>query len=321
MRARSSLVLMLIGAAIAVGSYYTGRIAAEGAPKSQPVFYAGLLEHEGKLANGRFIVGLQLSAAEEGDAEQCESRTENVEVSNGRFRVAVADSCVAFMRKHADVWVAVEYVDEAGIKHELPGRNKVGAVPYAMEAEHAVSASSATGALAELTVPRGMISMFAGDCPPGWSEFTALRGRVPRGEPDGNAQALESGGSDDAILVQHSHAAQAEVLQNGEHSHDVTGTALGAGNHSHMQNVTANPGSCPGSGIGRADWDRDTSDLCPYPQTRTEAEGLHEHSLSVSASTEGQHNHSATVTLSESGASPTGANMQAFAEVLFCVKL
>jgi hypothetical protein len=321
MRAKSRFASVLLGVALAVGGYYTGRGAAEGAPTSKPIFYAGVLENEGQSAEGRFTIALQLSAAETGDAELCTSRSENVMVTKGRFRVEVSSSCVAFMRDHTDVWVAVEYVDEAGIKHELPGRTKVGAVPYAMEAEHAKSASQASGALAGQLIPSGMIAMFAASCPPGWSEYTGLRGRVPRGEPEGKAEALDHGGSDDAIVVQHTHGAQAELQTAGAHAHTIRGTVQPAGEHIHIQSVTANPGMCPGSGITREDWNRDTSDLCNYPHVATNPAGAHGHELSLAESTAGEHTHAATVAVGDSGAPGAGANMQAFAEVLFCVKL
>src|SRR5687768_6288618 len=130
-----------------------------------------------------------------------------------------------------------------------------------------------------------MIAMFAVACPNGWTEQTSMRGRFPRGEPNGDAASLGTGGSDDAVVVSHSH------------------TTGSAGAHAHTQNVTANEGLCPGSGLSRRDFVQDTSaSLCNYPQTTTSTEGSHAHSVS-------------TV-----GSSATGANRPAFQEVIFCRK-
>lgn len=54
-------------------------------------------------------------------------------------------------------------------------------------------------------VPSGAIMMFVSTCPSGWSEYTAMRGRFARGEESGNSGSLDQGGSDDAIVVSHSH--------------------------------------------------------------------------------------------------------------------
>jgi hypothetical protein len=54
-------------------------------------------------------------------------------------------------------------------------------------------------------VPAGAIMMFESTCPSGWSLYIAMQGRFPRGEPSSNPGSLDSGGSDDAVVVSHNH--------------------------------------------------------------------------------------------------------------------
>jgi hypothetical protein len=55
---------------------------------------------------------------------------------------------VESMKTQPDVWVALRFTGPDGVPHELPKRSKVGAVPYAMQAQHAVTSSSAAAASA-----------------------------------------------------------------------------------------------------------------------------------------------------------------------------
>ena len=124
---------------------YGVRVLAEGAPTEQPLFYSGTLEVDGALASGEHTVMLELYDAQSGGAELCAVESE-AEVENGRFRID-ASACADAMRSSADVWVAVAFRDGGGIERAIAGRSKVGAVPYALEADHAKAAAAATGAL------------------------------------------------------------------------------------------------------------------------------------------------------------------------------
>lgn len=138
-------------------------------------------------------------------------------------------------------------------------------------------------------VPSGMIAMFAGACPAGWSEYTSMRGRVPRGEPTGDTGSLNQGGSDDAIVVSHNH------------SGSVSGNTNNSGNHTHSYSVSTTwsvaNASNGGGGIrppSSATW-------------TTGAAGNHNHSFSANFNT------------NSAGSSGTGKNIPAYQEVIFCV--
>jgi hypothetical protein len=260
---------------------------ADGVPSATPLTYSGILEDNGSLVDETRTIQIVLwnDAESTADANRLCSTTADTPVQGGRFRVTLAGACAGAVADEADVWVQV-LVDAVSL-----GRSKLGAVPYALEAARA---SAATGDLATQVVPTGMIAMFAGACPTGWTEQTAMRGRFPRGEPAGSAGSLDQGGSDDAVVVSHSHS--------------VSGSTSTTGNHTHTQSVTANEGSCPGSGIARADWNFDTAgNLCTYPQAQT-------------WSADGNHSHTVTGTAAPAGESATGKNRPAFQEVIFCRK-
>lgn len=64
---------------------------------------------------------------------------------NGRFSIPLPDDCTTKVGSNAQVWVEVLVGPMANTVASL-GRAKLGAVPYAVEADHAVSASSAATA-------------------------------------------------------------------------------------------------------------------------------------------------------------------------------
>jgi hypothetical protein len=123
---------------------YSLRVFAEGAPTMQPLFYSGTLEVDGRPASGPFTGVLSLHDAASGGTELC-STEQAVAVDAGRFRMDVSP-CVAAVRANPDVWLSVQFTDPDGVTRSIE-RSKVGAMPYALEAQHAVSASTAEGAL------------------------------------------------------------------------------------------------------------------------------------------------------------------------------
>lgn len=118
---------------------------ADGAPTDQPLFYAGTLEIDGQPATGALQVTVSIYASNTGGDAAC-AVTRTTEALAGRFRVDVSD-CADTLRAQPNRWVGLRFVDSAGKTHEIPGRAKVGAVPYALEADHALTASGASGPL------------------------------------------------------------------------------------------------------------------------------------------------------------------------------
>lgn len=144
--------------------------------------------------------------------------------------------------------------------------------------------------VAGATVPPGMIAMFAGICPHGWTVYGPLRGRFPRGEPGADPASLNTGGNDDAIVV--------------SHTHNYSGTTTQAGGHEHCVNVSgADDNNHTGNFNGVADSDANHNKGC---LRKTSSAGNHTHGFSGATTS--------------AGASGAGANMPAYAEVVFCVK-
>lgn len=197
MRHAKTLLLLSSALGLAVSAGYGLHAYAEGAPTMKPLFYAGTLEANGKLATGAHSITLTFFDAETGGNQVCLSETPNVPVEAGRFRVEVSADCVAKLKVQPDVWAAMLFTGPDGVPHQLPLRTKIGAVPFAMEAQHSVlastavnadeakhaasatSATAASGGLATQIVPAGAVMAFDLDaCPAGWSEFVAARGRT-----------------------------------------------------------------------------------------------------------------------------------------------
>src|SRR4051812_7123921 len=130
------ILCALLGAAVAG---YGVRVYAEGGPRDKPMFYAGTLSVEGAPANGPHAISLSLHEAAEGGSALCSSQTPAADVMHGHFRVELSDACVATLRAKPDTFMEVSFTGDDDVTHTLT-RVKVGAVPYALEADHAVSA-------------------------------------------------------------------------------------------------------------------------------------------------------------------------------------
>jgi hypothetical protein len=164
-----------------------------------------------------------------------------------------------------------------------------------------------------------MIAMFAGACPSGWVEYLAMRGRVPRGEPTGSAASLDAAGSDNAVLVAHTHTVAGTASAAGEHGHPLAGSTSLDGNHTHQVQSGVGFGAGPyNPGIGR------TVEGANSPAVvwigSADPAGNHTHTISGSAGNAGQHTHPVTGSAASAGEAGAGKNMQAYNEVIFCIK-
>ena len=144
MSTKRILIALSACTATFIGGYGV-RVLAEGAPAEQPLFYSGVLESNGSLASGEHTITLELFDAQSGGNQVCAIERTS-EVTSGRFRID-ASECADAMRENADVWVAVSFLGDDGVERTISGRSKVGAVPYALEADRAKVASAASGEL------------------------------------------------------------------------------------------------------------------------------------------------------------------------------
>jgi hypothetical protein len=145
MTTRRSVLAAACFGALAFLAGYGVHVLAEGVPSDQPLFYSGTLEADGQPASGPYTITVSLYDAATGGEALCTASSET-ELANGRFRID-ASACADAVRAEPDVWVGVAFEGEDGAMREIAGRSKVGAVPYALEAEHAMSASAAAGGL------------------------------------------------------------------------------------------------------------------------------------------------------------------------------
>lgn len=143
--------------------------------------------------------------------------------------------------------------------------------------------------------------------------------------------AGDTGGSNDAIVVMHSHSASAE--NNGSHSHTISGgshnhqgIAVADGSHSHPVNYSWNSGNASTG----SDWRiviQGKNDGSGSPGSATDVSrgvgngGSHTHSLSISTSSSHSHGmsssgtHGHNVNVFNVGSSGTNKNMPSFIAV------
>ncbi len=109
-------------------------------------------------------------------------------------------------------------------------------------------------------LPKGMIAFFAQKCPPGWSEYTALRGRVPVGNPSSGNIAYARGsalGNKGARVItkvpKHLHAVDppnTNSTSTGNHYHSHNHSAkntTSSGKHRHYHNHPSHNTSTTGN--------------------------------------------------------------------------
>jgi hypothetical protein len=148
-------VLLMVG--VAAGAMAAGfglrSVLAVGIPDTNPLYYAGTLTESGQPVTGMRDITVNIWSAATGGTMLCQTAaaaTTAAQVVNGRFRIALAAACKTALNQNNDTWV--EVID--GITSL--GRAPIGAVPYAVEADHAASATTVS-ALAAGPVAGGLM--------------------------------------------------------------------------------------------------------------------------------------------------------------------
>jgi hypothetical protein len=136
--------------AMAVG-YGLAHVRAAGPPTQQPLWYSGTVSNAaGEPISGNHKVGVRLFDSTDKTAQSlCLVGPKDVSFDSGRFRVDVSQceskqQTAAVFASKTDLYVELT-IDDDGKPFE---RTKIGAVPFALEAQHAVSATSAANAAA-----------------------------------------------------------------------------------------------------------------------------------------------------------------------------
>jgi hypothetical protein len=128
----------MIGLAI---GYATGRARAANIPATEPMVYSGALtDAAGAPLSGTRNLQLALWDQATLGASQCATAPTSVTLGPaGTFQLPLPDACTAVVHARADLWLEV-IVDNTPI-----GRSKLGAVPFAVEADTARNAAGALG--------------------------------------------------------------------------------------------------------------------------------------------------------------------------------
>jgi hypothetical protein len=169
MTVRKAIVAALLSIGALAG--YGLHAYAEGAPTTQPVWYAGTVSNDAGPLTGNHQAWVRLYSQPSGSmAALCSTGPTTVPFEKGRFRVALSDACVDIMHKNPDVFVEVSIDDDT---KPFP-RSKVGAVPYALEAQHAVAASDATGKLKQTIEQLPKITEWTAFTPELYSDSVAI---------------------------------------------------------------------------------------------------------------------------------------------------
>jgi hypothetical protein len=149
----ASFAVLAVGAGLTAQALW-GRAGAEGVPATEPLFYSGELVENGVPVEGARPVSLILwssATATDAASKRCETVAASAAVVKGGFRLALDASCVAHVRSTPDLWI------ETLVAGKSLGRRKIGAAPYAIEAEHATSATRAAEATGGLNARLGAL--------------------------------------------------------------------------------------------------------------------------------------------------------------------
>lgn len=164
---RQLTALVAVALAAAMAAWWLKPVHADGIPTAEVLHYSGYLEEGGAPVNGTREVRVTFLDAD--DAEACSTGTDDVSIVEGRFRIALPPACVDAVRRNRDLRVQVT------VGTTTFPRERLSAVPYALEAESSEFARQAVGPLREELddgiFPAGMIVPYAGDPatpPDGW---------------------------------------------------------------------------------------------------------------------------------------------------------
>lgn len=130
---KRTLMIAACSLVLTTGAFLTGQALADGIPGEEALTYSGTLtDDSGAPLTGDHEIEVRFWDAASGGGSLCSSDEESVTLNQGRFSVALPDDCTDEVGRERDIWVEV-VVDSTSL-----GRAKAGAVPYAVEANHAM---------------------------------------------------------------------------------------------------------------------------------------------------------------------------------------
>jgi hypothetical protein len=142
MNKRFAMWAMVASAALAsAATLIVQQVGAAGIPATGTLTYTGYLESpDGTAVSTAKNIALAVYDAVTAGNKVCEVNSAPITPVSGRFQIALPGGCTAQISANPELWIEV-WVDGTSL-----GRTKLGAVPYAVEAGHAVTADSATTA-------------------------------------------------------------------------------------------------------------------------------------------------------------------------------
>lgn len=175
-----ALASLTVGAGL---GYAVHSARAAGIPATKALSYSGVLEGASGPVSGSHDIQVTLYDAATAGNQLCQAPSTPVPIADGHFSVQLPDACAASVGANPNVWVDV-FVDGADT-----GRTPIGAVPYAVEANHATSATTAS---AVVTAAWQAVPVTAGAPVAAWSDgrfgtglqysnvgaYTCLRGLI-----------------------------------------------------------------------------------------------------------------------------------------------
>ncbi len=160
-RGVAAAVAGTIGVVAMIAAYRAGRAHADDIPATPSMYYGVTLENAGVPVNESRILQVRFFSAATGGTMNCDSGARTLPVANGHVRVPLGSDCVAAVHTSSEQWAEVS-VDGMVVG----GRSRLGAVPYAVEAQRA---AGLTTAAVQSVVPPGTVVAYAGaTAPDGW---------------------------------------------------------------------------------------------------------------------------------------------------------
>jgi hypothetical protein len=133
--------LLLLAGGFVLG-HYASRVRAAGTPT--PLTYSGVVSNpDGTARGGPATILVQLFDQESAGTAVCGSLPTKVTLVGGAFRVPLSNDCTTAVHARPDLWA------EVTVDGQVVGRRrKLGTVPYALEADHAATSTTAQTATA-----------------------------------------------------------------------------------------------------------------------------------------------------------------------------
>ncbi len=136
-RARILVIGTLVAMLALTSAFFLGQVLATGAPTQDPLVYGGVVtDSAGNAPAVATNVAVTLYDAASGGAAVCSAGGAQAAAGTGRFAVTLPKACVDAVHSKSALWAEVA----VGPSKVLMPRQKIGAVPYALQAQGAAVA-------------------------------------------------------------------------------------------------------------------------------------------------------------------------------------